>query len=104
MDACLVLVTARNAQEAEQIQGALVRERLAACVSLLPVRSTYRWKGKVEQAQEIQLLIKTRSALLGKIIARVKAIHSYENPEILAIPILEGSKAYLRWLEEETTQ
>jgi periplasmic divalent cation tolerance protein len=100
-DKCLVLVTCANAAEAKRIARAIVEERLAACVNLLPgtVTSIYRWKGKVESARERLLLIKTSGKRLAKLQAAVERLHSYEVPEFIALPIAAGSRAYLKWMD-----
>lgn len=98
----LVFVTASSLEEARKLQEALVKERLAACVKILPgVESCYTWKGKVEKAEEVLLLAETKSALLEKLFARVKELHSYEEPAIAAIP-MDGCKGFLKWVDEVT--
>lgn len=101
-DKCLVLVTCGSAAEARRIARAVVEERLAACVNILPdaVASVYRWKGKVESARERLLLIKTSHKRLAKLQLAVARLHSYEVPEFIAVPIVGGSRAYLAWVEE----
>jgi len=101
-DKCVVLVTCGSAAEAKRIARALVEARLAACVNLLPgaVTSIYRWKGKVESARERLLLIKTSRNRLAKLQAAIRRLHSYDLPEIIALPIVAGSRAYLDWIEE----
>jgi periplasmic divalent cation tolerance protein len=103
-DKCVILVTCGSAAEANRIARAVVKERLAACASILPgaVTSIYRWKGKVESAKERLLLIKTSRKRLAKLQAAVERLHSYEVPEFIALPIVAGSRAYLAWLEENT--
>ena len=97
----LVLVTCGSAKEAKKIAEALVRGRLAACVNFLasPVESIYRWKGKVETAKEYLLLIKTSRGQFAALEKEIQRLHSYEVPEIIALPIVAGTKPYLEWLE-----
>ena len=101
-DKYVVLVTCSSISQARRIARAVVEKRLAACVNILPgaVTSVYRWKGKVESARERLLLIKTSRKRLGKLRATVMSLHSYDIPEFIALPIAEGSPAYLEWLEE----
>ncbi len=101
-DKRLVFVTCSSEEEASRIARALVAERLAACVNILesPVRSVYRWKGRVETAMEHLLIIKTRRARVRALEATVKRLHSYDTPEMIALPIAEGSRRYLAWLDE----
>jgi periplasmic divalent cation tolerance protein len=102
MDQCVVLVTCGSAAEARRIARAVVEQRLAACVNILPgnITSIYRWKGKVETARERLLFIKTSRKRLPKLQAAVERLHSYKVPEFIALPIVAGSPAYLKWLEE----
>jgi periplasmic divalent cation tolerance protein len=101
-DCIVVFVTAGSEAEAETIAKALVEERLAACVNILsPIRSIYRWEGKVTDDQERLLIIKTRAERFSAVEARVKTLHSYQVPEVIALPIVQGSEGYLRWLLEE---
>jgi periplasmic divalent cation tolerance protein len=103
MEPILVLVTAANADEAHRLAQALVDARLAACVNILPgLRSLYWWQGRVEDATEVLLLVKSVRACLDALTAQVKALHSYAVPEIIAVPITGGSDAYLAWLTAET--
>jgi periplasmic divalent cation tolerance protein len=101
-DKLIVLVTCGTAKEAERIARALVEARLAACGNILqsPVRSVYRWKNKIESAREFLLLIKTSRRRFSKLQAAVKRLHSYEVPEIVALPIDTGSPSYLAWLAD----
>jgi uncharacterized protein involved in tolerance to divalent cations len=105
-DKCLVLVTCGSAVEARRIARAVVEERLAACVNILPgaVASIYGWKGKVESTRERLLLIKTSRKRLAKLQAVVERLHSYDVPEFIALPIVTGSSAYLAWLEDCTSR
>ena len=101
----IVLVTAANQDDAAAIGRALVDERLAACANLVgPIRSIYRWRDAVEDASEHLLLIKTRASLFPAVQARVKELHSYEVPEIVAVEIKRGSPQYLDWIRESTMQ
>ena len=98
----VVLVTCATARQASRIAQTLVGERLAACVNIQqsPVRSVFRWQGKVERASEILLLAKTSARLFPRLERRVRELHSYQTPEIVALPIAAGSQAYLQWLDE----
>jgi periplasmic divalent cation tolerance protein len=101
--AIVVLSTAGSGKTAETIARALVAERLAACVNVLPrIRSLYRWQGKVVDDTEWLLVIKSRRSLLAALAARVRALHPYEVPEVVALEIVAGSAPYLRWLFAET--
>ncbi len=96
----VVLVTAGNGEEAEMIASSLVGEKLAACVQLVgPVRSIYRWQDEVHDEEEWLLLIKSNAALFESIEAWVRALHSYDTPEIIALPVTAGSQPYLEWLQ-----
>jgi len=97
----VVLVTAASRQEAEVIATSLVQSQLAACVSLLPIHSVYSWQGELYQEQEWQLLIKTDLAQFQPLETKIRELHSYEVPEIIALPIVSGSQSYLQWLSEQ---
>jgi len=104
-DFVVVLVTAGDAGEAARIGRTLVEERLAACANLVgPIRSVYRWQGAVEEAAEHLLLVKARADDLPALEARVRALHSYQVPEVLALPVAAGSAAYLAWLAQSTAR
>jgi periplasmic divalent cation tolerance protein len=97
------MTTLGNRDEADRLAGVLVRERLAACVQVVgPIRSTYWWQGAVETAEEWLCLIKTADARYAALEARIKELHSYDVPEITAVPITAGAAAYLGWIEAET--
>jgi len=99
----VILVTTANKKEAEKIAQALVKNKLVACVNIMQnVYSLFWWQGKLDRASETLLLIKTRNALLPKLIKKVKALHSYEVPEIIALPIIGGNPEYLKWINEST--
>jgi len=99
----VVFVTAGTNEEAETIARHLVEEKLAACVNIIPgVLSVFRWQGKISQEKETLLIIKSVSARLEAITEKVKLLHSYEVPEVIAVPVVGGSKDYLDWLKGET--
>ena len=99
----VVLVTAPSAEGATRIGRALVEERLAACANVVgPMTSIYRWQGTVEEASEHLMLVKARATDFDRIAARVRELHAYDVPEIIALPIRGGSPAYLAWLAEST--
>ena len=96
-----ITTTTEKKAEAEIIARALIEGCLAACVQIVgPITSTYSWKGQIETAEEWQCLIKTRADLFGEVERSIKAIHSYETPEIIAFYIKEGSQEYLNWMGE----
>ena len=102
MEPLIVLVTASSPEEAWRIAQALVDERLAACVNVLPgVRPVYRWQGQMVTAGETLLIVKTTRDVLQALTARVRALHSYTVPEVVAVPIVDGSPPYLDWLVEQ---
>ncbi len=98
-DAIVVLVTAANGEEATRLAEMLVGAQLAACVQIIrEMESVFRWKGKVEREAEVLLIIKTLSEKFDELEREVRALHSYETPEIVALPLVNGSAAYLDWL------
>jgi len=97
----VVLVTGSSQQEAEAIATSLVKSQLAACVSLVPIQSIYTWQGELHQEQEWQLLIKTDLSKFQTLAAKIRELHSYEVPEIIALPIIAGSQPYLNWISEQ---
>ena len=97
-----ISTTTATKEQAEKIVQHLVETKLAACMQINgPITSIYRWKGKVENAQEWLCLIKTREDLFDKVEAAIKSQHPYETPEIIAVPIVKGSKEYLNWIDDE---
>lgn len=101
-DKIVVMVTCRSKAEAQKIARAVVEARLAACANVLggPVQSIYRWKGKIETAKEVLVLVKSTRKRFAALEREIQRLHSYDTPEIIAVPIVEGSKAYLRWIDE----
>ena len=98
-----VFITAPNEEEAAKISRTIVEERLAACVNIIgSVRSIYRWQGRIEDESEVLMVVKTKRTLFDRLQGRVKELHSYEVPEIIGLPVIEGSKQYLDWLGQET--
>ncbi len=99
----VVLVTAPDVELGGRLARTLVEERLAACVNLVPqVHSIYRWEGKLQEDAEVLLVIKTRADRVAALAQRVTALHPYALPEIIALPVLDGNAAYLRWVSQET--
>ncbi|MBI4018584.1 MAG: divalent-cation tolerance protein CutA [Candidatus Aenigmarchaeota archaeon] len=97
-----VYITARNVKEAEKIAGVLLEQRLIACANIMPIRSAYWWKGKIEKHGEALLIAKTRKSLYKRILTAVKKNHSYSAPCVNALPITAANPDYLRWVEKET--
>ena len=98
-EAIAVFVTSANSIEAVQLAEVLVNKRLAACVQILPeMESIYSWQGKVERQREVLLIAKTLKSKFSDLETEVRAIHSYETPEVVAVPLTAGSTAYLEWL------
>lgn len=105
LSALVCLCTCPDAETADRIATALVDERLAACVNVLPgLRSVYRWQGKAESAEEILLLIKTAQDRLKRVSARIAELHPYELPEVIAVEAAGGSAAYLDWIAAQTRE
>jgi periplasmic divalent cation tolerance protein len=102
----VVFVTCPTLALARKIARAVVQKRLAACVNIIlsPVESLYTWKGKLEKAQEYLLVMKTTDKRLAELEREVKRLHSYDVPEFIALPISEGSRKYLSWLDDSVTQ
>jgi periplasmic divalent cation tolerance protein len=101
----VVFVTVSSAGEGDRLARALVEARLAACVSRVKsVQSIYHWKGKIESSDEELLIIKTSRDLFERLKDAVRQLHSYQVSEIVALPIIEGSESYLRWLDEELAE
>lgn len=96
-----VLVTASSREEAEKIAKGLIEAKLAACVSFTSIHSVYTWNGEVCSEDEWQLIIKTDLEKFEPLAEKIKTLHSYEVPEIIALPIIKGSTAYLNWISEQ---
>ncbi|MCC3771065.1 divalent-cation tolerance protein CutA [Streptomyces sp. UNOC14_S4] len=98
----VVTTTTDTEKKARALATELVGERLAACAQVYPISSVYRWEGKVEQGEEWRLDLKTRADLVEPLSARITALHGYDTPEIIAVPVTAGGEAYLKWVAEET--
>ena len=102
-ECCVVFVTAPSREAADQIATTVVEERLAACCNVVPaIASVYRWKGELCRDDEALLVIKTRRECFEALRARIVELHSYDVPEVIALPIVDGHAPYLQWVSEET--
>jgi periplasmic divalent cation tolerance protein len=101
----VIFVTTSTETEAHKIAELLLTRRKAACVNIVPrMSSSFWWHGKIDSARESLLIIKTRASLLSEIIELVKSVHSYEVPEIIALPIIGGNEDYLKWVGDEVKE
>lgn len=99
----IVFISAGSREEAEKIASGLLKEKICACVNIVKdVDSHFWWQGKLDKAKEALLIIKTRKSLFARLVKKVKSLHSYEVPEIIALPIIAGHKPYLHWIDEST--
>ncbi len=99
----VVQTTTATEEEAGRLAREMVTRRLAACVQIEPIRSVYRWKGALEEAPEFRLSCKTTEACAEPLLEALRSMHSYELPELIVIPVLNGDSDYLRWVSQETT-
>ncbi len=103
MEALIVYITAPNEEEGAKIARVLVEERLAGCINIVKsIRSIYRWHENIEDDAETLMIVKTQKRLFESLETRVRELHSYTIPEIIAVPVVEGSRQYMNWLEEVT--
>lgn len=103
MSHIVVFITCANIDEAKKITYSLVSEKLVACVNIVKdVTSVFWWQGKIDNAKEILLIVKTKKSLFIKLTKKVKSLHSYKVPEIIAIPIISGNADYLKWIDDST--
>jgi periplasmic divalent cation tolerance protein len=101
-DKIVVLTTCDSEEQAQTLARHLIEHRFAACVNILPgARSVYRWKDKIEDAAEFLLIVKSRRDVFVKLREAILRLHSYETPEVIALPVVDGSEAYLNWLDRE---
>lgn len=98
----VILITTSTGEEAQQIADKLLAQRKAACVNIIPnVHSLFWWKGELDSAEETILIVKSRASLIDEIVSLVKEVHSYEVPEVIALPLVGGNQDYLNWLSAE---
>ena len=103
MDNIVVFITTSDEEEAAKIAHALVEARLAGCANIVGgLRSVYRWEGRIEDEPEVLIVVKTRLSLFEGLSRKVRELHSYKVPEIIAVPVVKGSADYLKWLKEVT--
>ena len=103
-DKIVVLTTCDSQEKASGIARHLIDKRVAACVNIVPgARSVYRWKGEIEETSEWMLLIKSRRDLFDTLVAALRSVHPYDVPEIVALPVVEGGRSYLDWIDESLT-
>lgn len=101
-DKIVLLSTCASAEEAKKMAHALIEKRLAACVNVIPgIRSVYRWQENIEDEEEVLLVIKSSRPLVEELRAEIERLHSYEVPEVIALPIVDGSERYLAWMNRE---
>ena len=100
MSHILILSTCTDVAEAKKIAKAIIEKKLAACVNIVPVHSIFRWKGSIEESDEQLLVVKTSSTLFEKVSECIKNLHSYELPEVISLEIRQGSRPYLKWLQD----
>ncbi|MCE2594705.1 divalent-cation tolerance protein CutA [Motilimonas cestriensis] len=99
----MVLCSAPDSTEADKIAGEILREKLAACITMQPnVYSLYHWQGEIQQDREVLMMIKTTAGLFDKLSEAIKSLHSYDTPEIIALPITQGEPRYLNWIDQVT--
>ena len=95
----VILITTKDAKQAQKIADGLLKDKLVACANIIGgVRSLFWWAGKIDSAKEVLLILKTKKTLFNKAAAKVKLLHSYQTPEIIALPIVAGSEDYLKWI------
>ena len=96
----VIFVTTKDVKQAQKIADGLLKEKLIACANIIDgVKSLFRWEGRVDSAKEALLVLKTKKTLSNKVAAKVKLLHSYQTPEIIALPIAAGSRDYLKWID-----
>ena len=102
-DYTVILVTAESQAQARRIARKLLQSKLAACVNFVPVDSMYLWEGEIQEEEEVLMIIKTRAETFDKLMSAVKIAHSYDTPEIIGMPVVMGSREYLKWISDEVS-
>ncbi len=99
----VVFVTATSTTQARRIARRLLQSKLAACVNMVPMESMFLWKGEIQEEEEVLMVIKTRAEAFDELMNAVKSMHTYDTPEVIAMPVVLGSREYLRWIDDEVT-
>ena len=103
MEYCIINCTAGNKEEALKISRELVKKKLIACSNIIPsITSVYSWEGRISGEAEVLMLMKTKTALFDRVKEEILKLHSYEVPEIIAVPVINGSESYIKWIDENT--
>ncbi len=102
-DHLVVLVVAESEAQARRIARRLLQNKLAACVNFVPIESMFLWQGAIQEEEEVLMIIKTRTETFDELMSAVKVTHSYDVPEIIALPVVMGSRQYLKWIDDEVT-
>jgi periplasmic divalent cation tolerance protein len=101
----VVLITAKDKKEATKIANGLLETKLIACANIIDgVQSLFRWQGRIDSSKEVLLVLKTKKTLFKKVMIKVKSLHSYQTPEIIALPVVEGSEDYLDWISSSVSK
>jgi periplasmic divalent cation tolerance protein len=99
----VVFVTATSTAQARRIARRLLQSKLAACVNMVPIESMFLWKGEIQEEEEVLMVIKTRAEAFDELMNEVKSMHTYDTPEVIAMPVVLGSREYLKWIDDEVT-
>ena len=102
-DHLVVLVVAESEAQARRIARRLLQNKLAACVNFVPIESMFLWQGAIQEEEEVLMIIKTRTETFDELMSAVKVTHSYDVPEIIGLPVVMGSRQYLKWIDDEVT-
>jgi periplasmic divalent cation tolerance protein len=97
----VVLVTTSSETQARRIAKKLLQNRLAACVNFVPIESMFLWRGEIQEEEEVLMIIKTRSEVFDDLVSEIKAAHTYDTPEVIGMPVVIGSREYLKWIDDE---